>query len=44
MGVLKEHGGLFNADIAAKLISFWADGMNVFQGVHNGVIRQMKNK
>jgi hypothetical protein len=30
MGVLKEHGGLFDADIATKLISFGANEMNVF--------------
>jgi len=32
MGALKEHGGLFYANIVAKLISFWAYGVNVFQG------------
>jgi hypothetical protein len=44
MGALKEHGGLFNANIVAKLISFGVDGMIVFKGVHNGVIHQMYNK
>jgi len=30
MGVLNEHGGLFDTYVAVKLISFGADGMNVF--------------
>jgi hypothetical protein len=30
MGVLKEHGGLFDTYVVVKLISFGADGMNVF--------------
>jgi hypothetical protein len=30
MGVLKEHGGFFYVVIAAKLISFGANGVNVF--------------
>jgi hypothetical protein len=30
MGVLKEHGGLFYANITAKLISFGVNEMNVF--------------
>jgi len=30
MGVLKEHGGLFYANIVAKLISFGVNEMNVF--------------
>jgi len=30
MGVLKEHGGLFYANVVVKLISFGADGMNGF--------------
>jgi len=29
MGALKEHGGLFNIDIATKIISFGVDGVNV---------------
>jgi hypothetical protein len=44
MGVLKEHCCLFDANIATKLLSFGVDGVNVFQGVCNGVICQMKNK
>jgi hypothetical protein len=30
MGVLKEHDGLFYVNIAAKLISFGANEINVF--------------
>ncbi len=30
MGVLKKHGGFFSAHIAGKLISFGANGVNVF--------------
>jgi hypothetical protein len=41
MGVLKEHGDLFNSNIVAKLISFRVDGMIVFKGVCNGVTSQM---
>jgi hypothetical protein len=43
IGALKKHGGLSNVVIVAKLISFGANGMNVFQGVRNGVIHQMKD-
>jgi hypothetical protein len=31
MGVLKEHGGLFDVDIVTKLISFGVDGVNFFR-------------
>jgi hypothetical protein len=41
MGVLKKHSGLFNANIVAKPISFGVDGVIVFKGVPNGVIRQI---
>jgi hypothetical protein len=30
MGALKKHGGFSNVDIATKLISFGANGVNVF--------------
>jgi hypothetical protein len=30
MGALKKHGGFSDIDIAAKLISFRVDGVNVF--------------
>jgi hypothetical protein len=30
MGALKEHGGLFDINVATKLISFGADEVNVF--------------
>jgi hypothetical protein len=30
MGVLKEHGGLFNANVVVKLISLGVDRVNVF--------------
>jgi hypothetical protein len=43
MGALKEHGGLFDVVIVVKLISFSANGMNVFQGVFNNVIHQMQD-
>jgi hypothetical protein len=43
MGAFKEHGGFFYVDFVAKLISFGVDGVNVFQGVHNGVICQMQD-
>jgi len=33
----------FNVDFVAKLISFGVDGVNVFQGVHSGVICQMQD-
>jgi hypothetical protein len=39
MGVLKEHGGRFNANIVAKLISFGVDGVIVCKGVCNSVTR-----
>jgi hypothetical protein len=41
MGVFKKHGGFSNVDFVAKMISFGVDGVNVFQGVRNGVICQM---
>jgi len=44
MGDLKEHGVIYNVNIATKLISFGVNGLNVFQGVHNDVICQMQNK
>jgi len=37
MGALKEHGGIFYANIVAKLISFGVDGVIVLKGVCNGV-------
>jgi hypothetical protein len=30
MGVLKEHGGLFNENVVVKLISLGVDRVNVF--------------
>ncbi len=30
MGALKKHGGFSNVDIVTKLISFGANGVNVF--------------
>jgi len=30
VGALKEHGGLFDINVATKLISFGADEVNVF--------------
>jgi hypothetical protein len=44
MDALKEHGGLFNTNVVAKLMSFGANGVNVFQGVNNGVTHITKNK
>ncbi len=41
MGALKEHGGIFNANIVAKLISFGVDGVIVFKGVCNRVTCRM---
>jgi hypothetical protein len=43
MGAFKEHDGFFNVDFVAKLISFGVDGVNVVQGVCNGVICQMQD-
>jgi hypothetical protein len=42
MGALKEHGGLFDIDVAIKLISFGVDGVNVFKGVCNDVFTKCK--
>jgi hypothetical protein len=30
MGALKKHGDVFNANVARNLMSFRADGVNVF--------------
>jgi hypothetical protein len=38
---LLEEGGLSREEIGKKLICFGADGVNVFQGRHNGCIIQM---
>jgi hypothetical protein len=38
---LLEEGGLSREEIGKKLICFGADGVNVFQGHHNGCITQM---
>jgi hypothetical protein len=43
IGVLKKDGVFCNVDVA-KLMSFRAKSMNVFEGVHNGVAHQMPNK
>jgi hypothetical protein len=32
MGVLKKEGGVFDVDVARKLMSFGVDGVNDFQG------------
>lgn len=37
MGVLKKEGGVFDANVARKLMSFGANGVDDFQGVRNGV-------
>jgi hypothetical protein len=37
MGVLIRWG-VSNGDVATKLMSFGAKGVNVFQGVHNGML------
>jgi hypothetical protein len=34
--ILEQYGGLSSLDIAAKLVSFGADGVSVFQGVRTG--------
>jgi hypothetical protein len=39
---LEQYGGLPRPDIAAKLVSFGADGVSVFQGVRTGVTVQLK--
>jgi hypothetical protein len=39
---LEQYGGLVRPDIAAKLVSFGADGVSVFQGVRTGVTVQLK--
>jgi hypothetical protein len=44
MGDLKEHGVISNVNIITKRISFGADGLNVFQGLHNGVTCQIQDK
>jgi hypothetical protein len=40
---LLEEGGLSREEIGKKLICFGADGVNVFQGHHNGCITQMRD-
>jgi hypothetical protein len=37
VGVLRKKGGVFDANVAGKLMSFGVDGVNDFQGVRNGV-------
>jgi len=37
MGVLKKEGGVFDANVARKLMSFGANRVDDFQGVWNGV-------
>jgi hypothetical protein len=44
MDALKEHGGFFYTNVVAKLMSFGANGVNVFQGVNNGVTHIIQNK
>ncbi len=44
MNALKEHGGFLNTNVVVKLMSFGANGVNVFQGVNNGVTHIMQNK
>jgi hypothetical protein len=44
MNALKEHGGLFYTNVVVKLMSFRANGVNVFQGVNNGVTHIMQSK
>jgi hypothetical protein len=36
-----NHRGTSKCDIANRLVSFGANGVNVFQGVQNGVILQL---
>jgi len=43
MGAFEEHDGFSDVDFVVKLISFGVDGVNVFQGVCNGVICQMQD-
>jgi hypothetical protein len=40
MDALRKHVGVFDIDVVAKLLSFGADDVNVFQRVRNGVTRQ----
>jgi hypothetical protein len=44
MGALRKDGGVFDVDVATKLMSFGVDGVNVFQGMHNGVTCQIQHK
>ncbi len=44
MDALEKYLGVFNAIVVAKLLSFGADGVNVFQGVKNCITHQLKNK
>ncbi len=44
MDALKENGGLFYTNIVAKLMSFGANDVNVFQEVNNSVTHIMWNK
>jgi hypothetical protein len=44
MGFLRKDGGVFYVDVATKLMSFGVDGVNVFQGMHNGVTCQIQDK
>ena len=44
IGALTADGGVTDADIAQKLLSFGADGVNAFQGLKTGVTSQIKEK
>jgi hypothetical protein len=44
MYALKEHGGLYYTNVITKLMSLGPNGVNVFQGVNNGVTHIMQNK
>ncbi len=44
MGVLKKDEGVYDADVATKLMSFGVNSVHVFQGVQNGVTHQIQDK
>ncbi len=44
MGVLKKDGGVYDADVVAKLMSFGFNSVHVFQGMQNGFTHQIQDK
>jgi hypothetical protein len=44
MGVFFLNEGVYDANVAAKLMSFGVNNVHVFQGVQNGVTHQIQDK